>query len=68
MSDNAKDLLTKLFHKSPDKRLGAPPGGAKAIKEHPFFSMVNWQALLNKQINPPFLPVIKNEIDVSNFD
>jgi hypothetical protein len=30
--------------------------------------MVNWTALYNKEIKPPFIPVIKSDIDVSNFD
>ncbi len=30
--------------------------------------MVNWNALLNREIKPPFVPILKSELDVSNFD
>ncbi len=67
-SNSLKDLLSGLFNKDPEKRLGSGPDGAKNIKKHPWFQGVNWEALLNKEIKAPFKPVIKSEIDVSYFD
>lgn len=29
---------------------------------------VDWEALLAKRVNPPFLPPIRGPTDVSNFD
>lgn len=29
--------------------------------------MINWKDLVEKKINPPFVPVFKGENDVSNF-
>jgi len=29
---------------------------------------VNWDALLRKEIKPPFVPNVSGEFDVSNFD
>jgi len=29
---------------------------------------VNWDALLRKEIKPPFTPVVAGDFDVSNFD
>jgi hypothetical protein len=29
---------------------------------------VNWDTLLKKAYKPPFVPLIKSDIDVSNFD
>jgi len=37
------------------------------IKQHPWFAMINWQQLSAKQINAPFIPILKDESDVSNF-
>jgi protein-serine/threonine kinase len=38
------------------------------LKAHPFFDGIDWDALLKKEIPPPFKPVLKSESDVSNFD
>ncbi|KAM3141821.1 hypothetical protein pb186bvf_006143 [Paramecium bursaria] len=62
----AKSLLEGLFHKNPEKRLGTK--GAQEIKDHPWFLNVNWDTLLKKAYKPPFVPLIKSDIDVSNFD
>jgi len=61
-------LLDELFIKNPEKRLGFGPDGGKKIKAHPWFANVNWDQLLKKKIKPPFLPKVKNNTDVSNFD
>jgi len=67
-SPSIKDLLTGLFIKDPEKRLGSGPDGAKNIKKHAWFAGVNWDAFLRKEVKPPFKPVIKGELDLSNFD
>ncbi len=67
-SPNLKDLLTKLFHKDPKLRLGSGPKGAEEIKSHPWFENVNWDAIYHQEVKAPFIPVIKDEVDVSNFD
>ena len=33
-----------------------------------FFQTIDWEALLAKKVPPPFLPSIKESVDVSNFD
>lgn len=68
LSPAAKNLLEGLFQKNPEKRLGSGPEGAKGIKEHPWFAGVNWLAIERKEIKAPFVPVVKSDIDVSNFD
>ena len=54
VSDNAKDLLTKLLRPQPSTRLGA--GGVHEIQEHPFFKDIDWQALEERRVTPPFKP------------
>jgi Serine/threonine protein kinase len=68
LSTNAKSLLEGLFRKEPEKRLGGGPGDAEEIKAHPWFDGVDWDAILRKEVQAPFTPIIKNETDVSNFD
>ena len=64
----AKSLLDGLFKKDPQKRLGGGEEGARALKAHPWFSRIDWDAVARKEVKPPFIPVLKSEIDVSNFD
>lgn len=49
-------------------KIGAPPFNSEAIKKHPWFSSMDWKALIEKKVKPPFVPVIKSALDVSNFD
>ncbi|XP_050809208.1 ribosomal protein S6 kinase alpha-5 isoform X4 [Gopherus flavomarginatus] len=67
MSALAKDVIQRLLMKDPKKRLGCGPGGADEIRQHPFFQKINWDDLAAKKIPAPFKPVIRDELDVSNF-
>jgi len=66
VSPAATDLLAKLLVRDPSKRLGT--GGTNEIKNHAFFRPVDWPALLEKKIPPPFKPPVKSTADVSNID
>jgi len=68
ISPNAKSLLDGLFQKEPSKRLGSGSTGAGEIKAHPWFHGVDWDQILKKDIKAPYIPVIKTDVDVSNFD
>ncbi|XP_072363945.1 ribosomal protein S6 kinase alpha-5-like isoform X1 [Scyliorhinus torazame] len=67
MQPTAKNLIQKLLMKDPKQRLGSGPTGAGEIKSHAFFQGLNWRDLAIKAIKPPVKPVIRNELDVSNF-
>eukprot|EP00069_Balaena_mysticetus_P006373 bmy_18536T0 len=67
MSAVAKDLIQRLLMKDPKKRLGCGPRDADEIKEHLFFQKINWDDLAAKKVPAPFKPVIRDELDVSNF-
>ena len=67
VSDNAKDLIKKLLIKQQDKRLGVNKG-FEEIKTHPFFQGFDFDALLAKKLEAPFIPVLKDSLDVGNFD
>ncbi|XP_056388046.1 protein kinase C delta type-like [Hyla sarda] len=47
-----KHLIQQLLHKNPEKRLGVN----RNIREHPFFSTINWEELEQKRAQPPFTP------------
>lgn len=68
MSDEAKDMITQLLEKDPKKRLGYT-GGIEEIKVHPWFESIDIDALINKQLDAPFIPKLSDDLtDVSNFD
>ena len=67
LSENAKDLIKKLLIKKQDKRLGVEKG-FEEIKSHPFFKGFDFDALLAKKLEAPFIPVLKDSLDVGNFD
>ncbi|XP_077179600.1 ribosomal protein S6 kinase alpha-5 isoform X2 [Paroedura picta] len=67
MSILAKDVIQRLLTKDPKKRLGCSSSGADEIKQHPFFQKINWDDMAAKKVPAPFKPVIRDELDVSNF-
>ena len=42
--------------------------GAADIKKHKFFSALDYAALLNRELNAPVIPLVKDDTDTSNFD
>lgn len=50
----AKDLLTQLLDRRPERRLGA--NGASEIKAHQFFHSIDWRKLLQRKYEPTFKP------------
>ncbi|KAF5141176.1 ribosomal protein s6 kinase [Vairimorpha ceranae] len=49
IDSHAKDLICKLLEKDPSKRINF-----MQIKSHEFFKNVNWDAVYNKELEPPF--------------
>lgn len=68
VTDEASDLIKKLLMVNPKKRLGYGEDGAKKIKQHPYFKGVNWDNVWYQKIDPPFVPNLKDETDLTYFD
>ena len=66
ISDDAKDLISKLLEKDPGIRLGRK--GLKEVIKHPFFSGIKFDSIRKKKIKAPFKPKIEDEEYFSNFD
>ena len=49
-------------------RIGCRQEGAEEIKNHPFFNGMDWEKLFNKEVQPPFVPDVSTEDDVSKID
>jgi serine/threonine protein kinase len=67
-SEHAQDLIRKLLHPKPSKRLGVINGGASLIKKHPFFADLDWDLLAARKLPAPIQINIKNTEDLSNFE
>ncbi|XP_041979884.1 ribosomal protein S6 kinase 2 beta isoform X2 [Aricia agestis] len=68
LSEEAQSLLRALFKRNPQNRLGAGPNGIEDIKNHEFFNSIEWDALLKKEIVPPFRPAVSRADDAFYFD
>lgn len=44
------------------------PDGVNEIKSHPFFATIDWDKLLQKEIQPPFKPAVSRADDAFYFD
>ncbi|KAL8278278.1 hypothetical protein RQP46_009310 [Phenoliferia psychrophenolica] len=62
----ARRILTGLLQKNPAMRLGSH--GAEEIRRHLFFHGLDWNALANRRIQPPFRPSVESAVDTSNVD
>ncbi|KAL3290148.1 hypothetical protein HHI36_023512 [Cryptolaemus montrouzieri] len=64
VQEDAKDLITALLQHSPRDRLGT--GGAHEVKEHVYFSDLDWNSLLRQKAE--FIPQLEHDEDTSYFD
>lgn len=58
-------LLIQFFFFLPPHSLR---GGAKDVMNHPWFHRVNWDLLLKKELQAPFIPHQMHPSDSSNFE
>lgn len=68
LSQEAKDLLSGLLAKDPNKRLGGGPEDYKEITRHPFFLPISWTDLVQRKIPPPFKPQVTSDTDTCYFE
>ncbi|KAH0480004.1 MAG: hypothetical protein KVP17_004531 [Porospora cf. gigantea B] len=74
LSANAMSLLRQLLKKNPEKRLGSycPDKSAspdvEQLKQHPWFAGIDWEALMDKRVQAPYVPELTDITDVRHFD
>ncbi|KAK7789650.1 hypothetical protein R5R35_007710 [Gryllus longicercus] len=70
LSKEAVSILKGFMTKNPAKRLGCVVAQRTeaAIREHSFFRDMDWDALEQRRVKPPFKPKIKSKKDAVNFD
>ncbi|QLG75098.1 hypothetical protein HG535_0H04250 [Zygotorulaspora mrakii] len=67
LSPEGRSFVKGLLNRNPKHRLGAIDDG-RELRAHPFFADIDWKALRQKKIPPPFKPHLNSETDTSNFD
>merc|ERR1711874_183364 len=67
VSPEARELISKLLTKNPDRRLGSMTD-ADEVMEQPFFAAIDWSDLKKKRIIPPFKPELTGELDTRYVD
>ncbi|KAI4722308.1 Pkinase-domain-containing protein [Aureobasidium sp. EXF-10727] len=55
-------------HRGRVKRLGNIKGGAAAIKAHPWFKEIDWDAMYHRKVQGPIVPHLRGPADTRNFD
>lgn len=56
LSPQAQGLIRGLLRRDPSVRFGAWQSPPQEIIQHPFFAHIDWQKLLRKEIEPPWMP------------
>jgi len=68
MSTDARDIISQLCAVDVSKRLGNIKGGASAIKAHPWFKDIDWDAMYHRKMQGPIVPHLRGPADTRNFD
>ena len=48
----------QLLNKNPARRLGGGSSDAEEVRRHAYFTGVDWNAILQKTVQPPYVPII----------
>jgi len=67
-SDDLADLLIKLLNPRQATRIGRTYGGIKEIMDHKWYSNLDFDELVHKRIDAPFIPALTSNEDMTYFD
>lgn len=67
LSIESKQILVQLLEKHTQKRLGSSANDFDEVKKHAFFRPIDWNLLVNRQLEPPFKPQISSDMDTRYF-
>ncbi|CAH2297142.1 serine threonine- kinase N2 [Pelobates cultripes] len=59
-SETSISIIQQLLTSDPEVRLGGGERNAEDVKNHNFFKSIDWTALIEKQMEPPFVPTIQD--------
>jgi len=61
------EMVKALLKKEASERLPCRPGGVKNMREHNWYSDMDWEKMKNLENEPPYKPVVKSKKDIANF-
>mmetsp|Transcript_27132 Transcript_27132/g.75645 ORF Transcript_27132/g.75645 Transcript_27132/m.75645 type:complete len:855 (+) Transcript_27132:93-2657(+) len=61
------ELMRDLAKPQAIERLPMRQGGIANIKEHPWYANFDWGGMQNLTLQPPYVPDLRDDCDVSNF-
>jgi hypothetical protein len=61
-------LCQQLLTKDYQTRLGNGSAGAEAVKAHPWFHSIDWEAIASKETTSPFLPLFPDPNPYDGID
>ncbi|KAF4319397.1 hypothetical protein JM18_004238 [Phytophthora kernoviae] len=65
---HACDLVRRLLQGDPTKRIGVGINGDQELRQHAWFSKIEWEKLYSKKLEPPYLPPLNGKYDISLFE
>lgn len=69
ISPGLRHLLANLLQVDLTTRFGNMKNGCNDVKRHPWFSSIDWMAIFERQVHPPFLPDFSSDpADFRNYD
>jgi len=67
VAPEASDLLTSLLERSPEQRLGSSTfHWRNEVREHQFFDLLQWDAILEQSTLPPYVPEAPDHSDAGS--
>eukprot|EP01099_Mayorella_cantabrigiensis_P001263 TRINITY_DN1538_c0_g1_i1.p2 TRINITY_DN1538_c0_g1~~TRINITY_DN1538_c0_g1_i1.p2 ORF type:complete len:242 (+),score=64.12 TRINITY_DN1538_c0_g1_i1:850-1575(+) len=64
VSPEARKLITALLRRNPERRLQ----DLAELKAYEWFRQIDWEALVRKEVEPPYIPAVKGANDTSMID
>jgi serine/threonine protein kinase len=64
----AKDIIKRLLTEDRTRRLGCTKGAGEGVKDHKWFSGMDWNALALGHVEAPFVPKVSGRGDTSQFE
>jgi serine/threonine protein kinase len=58
------DVIKSLCRKAPEERVTMQKGGVENLKQMPFFTKFDWDALEERQLAPPWIPGAPDEANI----
>ncbi|EGF84056.1 hypothetical protein BATDEDRAFT_15430 [Batrachochytrium dendrobatidis JAM81] len=65
---DAREFIKRLLTPDRSRRLGNLKDGAQDVRAHKWFQGVDWQAILDRRIGAPIVPVYSHPADTRNFE